>query len=127
MSCSFRRSRNANKSIKNAEAEKNFMRNFYSHLKSKLNKKLFDNIINWICSSEVVVAVLQGNNAVAKTRKICGPTNPKEAKKGTIRGDFSNDDLVKTAKQNKPVHNIIHSSGSREEARKEIKMFRKLL
>ena len=60
-------------------------------------------------------------------REICGLTNPQEAKKGTIRGDFSSGDLAKSTKQNKVTRNIIHSSGGEKEAKKEIKMVDKNL
>lgn len=106
--------------LKIVQLKKPFMRKFYSHLKSKLRPKLFDAIVNYMSSGKVVVAVLERKNAVALARKICGPTNPKEAPKGTIRGDFATDDLVARAKQNKATRNIIHASGSKEEARKEI-------
>jgi len=66
-------------------------------------------------------------NAVEKTRKICGKTNPAEADKVTLRGDFSNEDMRENAKLDRETHNIIHASGSREEAEKEIMLFRKLV
>lgn len=113
--------------LKVTKLKKSFMKKFYAHLKPKLRKKLFNAIVDYMCSGKVVIAILQGKNAISKARTICGPTNPKEAPKGTIRGDFATDDLVERAKKNKATRNIIHASGSREEARKEIKMIISLL
>ncbi len=110
--------------LKVAKLRKPFMGKFYAHLKPKLRKKLFNAVIDFMCSGKVVMAVIEGENAVARVRKICGPTNPKEAPKGTIRGDFSTDDLAARARQNKATRNIIHASGSEEDARSELKLIR---
>lgn len=107
--------------LKVTHLKKEKIRKFYSHLASKLNSKLFNAIVSFMCSGDVVVAVLEGNNAVSRVGKICGPTNPKQAPRGTIRGDFSSDDLVWCGKHNRPTKNIIHRSGSVSEARDEIK------
>jgi nucleoside-diphosphate kinase len=113
--------------LKITKLSKSFMKKFYRHLKSKLNPRLFNAIIDYMCSGKVVIAIIERKNAVAIARKICGPTNPKEAPKGTIRGDFAIDDLVIRAKQNKATRNIIHASGSIEEAKEEIKMIKKYI
>jgi len=107
--------------------KKSFMKKFYQHLKPKLRPKLFNAIVDYMCSGKVVVVILESKNAIAKARKICGPTNPKEAKKGNIRGDFATDNLIERAKKNKETRNIIHASGSKKEAREEIRIIRKLL
>ncbi|NCO23049.1 nucleoside-diphosphate kinase [bacterium (Candidatus Moisslbacteria) CG12_big_fil_rev_8_21_14_0_65_36_11] len=108
--------------LKMAKFKKPFVKVFYSHLKSKVSRKLFQTIIDFMCSHKIVIAVLEGEGAVKKARKICGPINPKEAKKGTIRGDFSSDDLIENTRRNRATRNIIHSSGSKIEARREIGM-----
>ncbi len=114
------------RAIKMLKLKKLFMNKFYSHLKPKLNPELFNNIAEWMCSGSIVVAVVECKNAVAKARQICGNTNPVKAKKGTIRA-LSADDLEKRAAQNKATRNLIHASGSREEAKREISMLRKFL
>ena len=107
--------------------KKPFMNKFYSHLKKSLRQRLFNAIVDYMCSGEVVVSVIERKNAVLEARKICGSTNPKKALKGTIRGDFATDDLIERAKHNQATRNIIHASGSKEEAIKEIKLIKKLL
>lgn len=113
--------------LKVTKLKKSFVRKFYSHLKLKLRPKLFNAIVDYICSGKVVIAILERENAVEKARKICGNTNPKKAEKGTIRGDFATDDLIVRAKQNKATRNIIHASGSKEEAKKEIRMIKDIM
>jgi len=99
-------------------------RKFYSHLKTKIHPKIFDNIVEYMTSGKVVIGLIEGVNASKRVREICGPTNPKIAPKGTIRGDFGVDDLVLCAKRKKATKNIIHSSESHRHARKEFKLLR---
>src|SRR3990167_5370984 len=91
---------------------KHFVDELYRHIESVVNAKLLENVKGWMLSDYVVAAVLEGKNAVEKTRKICGKTNPAEADKVTLRGDFSNEDMRENAKLDRETHNIIHASGS---------------
>ena len=45
--------------------------------------------MKFMTSGPVMIQVLEGENAVAKNRKLMGATNPKEAVPGTIRADFA--------------------------------------
>ena len=74
---------------------------FYSVHK---DKPFFGELVSFITSGRVVAAVIEGNNAVATTRKMIGATKSFEAEPGSIRGDFG---LGFT-------DNIIHASDSAE-------------
>ncbi len=74
------------------------------------DKPFFGELVSYITSGPVVVAVIEGNNAVATTRLMIGSTKSFEASPGTIRGDFG---LGFT-------ENIIHASDSQESFQKEI-------
>ena len=113
--------------LKLTKLSKPFVADFYKHLKPKLNPKLFKAIIEFMSSGIVAIIIAERDNAVLKAREICGATNPKEAKKGTIRADYSKEDLRINAKKNKATPNIIHASGSAEEAADEIRKIKKLL
>ncbi len=82
------------------------------------------NVVTWlrkfITSGPVVAMVLEGENAVAVARKVTGFTDPATAEKGTIRGDLGTDNILKANQEERPVYNLIHASGSEEEAQKEI-------
>jgi len=99
-------------------------RKFYGHLKTKLHPKLFENIIEYMTSDKVVIGLIEGKDAAKRVRKIVGPTNPREAPKGTIRGDFGTDDLRILGKKKKATRNIIHASESHHHARNEFKILR---
>ncbi|TSC86360.1 MAG: nucleoside-diphosphate kinase [Microgenomates group bacterium Gr01-1014_7] len=85
------------------------------------------NVVNWlrkfITSGPVVVILLEGDDAVAVARAVTGFTDPSTAEKGTIRGDLGTDSILVANKEQRPVYNLIHASGSPEEAEKEIKLW----
>lgn len=76
-------------------------------------RPFFSQLIEFMTSGPVVISTLEGENAVALHRKILGHTNPKEADKGTIRGDFADDIDA----------NAAHGSDSVENAAIEITFF----
>ena len=82
---------------------------FYSDHKSK---PFFNELVSFITSGRVVVAVIEGNNAIATTRIMIGSTKSFEASPGSIRGDLG---LGLT-------DNIVHASDSIESFEKEVKV-----
>ena len=68
------------------------------------DKPFFGELTSFITSGPVVAAIIEGNNAIATTRKMIGATKSFEAEPGSIRGDFG---LGFT-------DNIIHASDSAE-------------
>lgn len=78
---------------------------------------------NFITSGPIVVMILEGEDAVATARKTTGFTDPSTAQKGTIRGDLGTDSILVANKEKRPVYNLIHASGSPEEAAKEISLW----
>jgi nucleoside-diphosphate kinase len=67
--------------------------------------------------------VFEGPEAVKIVRKLVGETNPINAAPGTIRGDFSWDNADLANDQKRPFYNVVHASGSIEEAEEEIKLW----
>ncbi|MFA5929492.1 MAG: nucleoside-diphosphate kinase [Candidatus Micrarchaeia archaeon] len=86
------------------------LKEHYAHI---ADKPFFPGIASFMSSSPVVVAVIEGKEAVECVRSMCGPTNARKAAPGTIRGDFS---LSMQC-------NVIHASDSAESAQKEIARF----
>jgi len=81
-----------------------------------IRRKLMD----FMSSGPVVAMVWQGMGAVAVVRKITGSTEPLTSLPGTIRGDYTIDSYSAADGDERAVRNIIHSSGSVEEANAEI-------
>ena len=84
-------------------------------------------VVTWlrkfITSGPIVAMVLEGEDAVALARKTTGFTDPATAEKGTIRGDLGTDNILDANREERPVWNLIHASGSPEEAQKEIELW----
>ncbi|MBI2545541.1 MAG: nucleoside-diphosphate kinase [Candidatus Aenigmarchaeota archaeon] len=78
---------------------------------------------NYMTSGPVAAMVIVGENAIKRVREITGYTDPTTAEKGTIRGDLGQDSILKANSEKRPVKNLIHASGNKEEAEKEIKLW----
>jgi nucleoside-diphosphate kinase len=76
-------------------------------------RPFFDSLTDFMTSGPIVVMVLEGNDVIAKNRKLMGATNFKEAEEGTIRKDFATD-IEK---------NVVHGSDAPETAAFEISYF----
>lgn len=76
------------------------------------DKPFFGELTSFITSGPVVVAIIEGNNAIATTRLMIGATKSFEAAPGSIRGDFG---LGFT-------DNIIHASDSQQSFEHESKV-----
>jgi nucleoside-diphosphate kinase len=94
----------------------------YGGLRRSLSPAVFKSVVEYMTSNRVVLIVWQGRGVVGKVRRICGPTDPKRAKKSQIRS-LSSDDLHQRLKRGQAVRNIIHSSASRKDAALEISAF----
>lgn len=76
-------------------------------------------LVDFLCSSPVVAAIFEGEQAVSLTRKLVGATEPASSAPGTIRGDLSLDSYALSNMQNRPLRNLIHASGTVQEANTE--------
>jgi nucleoside-diphosphate kinase len=77
-------------------------------------------LINFMTTGPIVAMIWQGMNAISIVRKITGSTEPLTSTPGTIRGDYTIDSYGASDIDNRAVRNIIHASGSIDEANKEI-------
>jgi len=98
------------KALKMLHLNKKQAEGFYEVHKEK---SFFDSLTDYMSSGPIVVAVLEGEDAIKRYRELMGATNPKEAKEGTIRKQFGLD----------VEKNSVHGSDSQENAVKEIAYF----
>lgn len=80
-------------------------------------------LVEFLSSGPVVAMVWQGMNAIGVIRKITGGTEPLTSVPGTIRGDYTIDSYRAADSDKRAVRNIIHASGSVEEAEKEMSIW----
>lgn len=77
----------------------------------------------YMMTGPVVAICLEGVEAVPLVRKIVGPTEPKSAEMGTIRGDYSHMSFGYSDAKGTGVPNLVHASGSVEEAKQEVALW----
>ena len=77
------------------------------------DKPFFSGLVSYISSAPIVAAVFEGEQAVERSRKAMGATDPAKAEAGTIRRDFGLD----------IERNTVHGSDSAQNAEEEIKLF----
>ncbi len=99
---------------------KDFARKHYS---AHIEKPFFKSLSEYITLGPVVAIVLEGIESIELVRKIVGHTEPKQAHPGTIRGDYAHHTIAYTDKTGKSIMNLIHASGTAEEAEQEIKLW----
>jgi len=89
----------------------------------KMGEHILERLSKYMTSGPVIAMVLQGLHAVPIVRKITGSTEPLQSDVGTIRGDFVLDSYEFSDIQDRSIRNLVHASGSVEEANKEIALW----
>ena len=89
----------------------------------KSGERVLGNLKEYLTVGPVVAMVWQGMNSVGIIRKITGSTEPLVSSVGTIRGDFTIDAYKIADVDGRATRNLIHASGSVEEAQKEIDLW----
>lgn len=84
-----------------------------THYGAHSEKSFFPGLIKFITAGPVVAMVIEGDDAIQVVRRMMGPTNPKEAPPGTIRGDLA---LTIDC-------NVVHGSDGPEAAAAEIALY----
>jgi nucleoside-diphosphate kinase len=89
-------------------------------LKTRKGEAVFETQLKEMQMGPVIALVLEGMEAVELVRKLVGPTEPKVAPPGTIRGDYSHMTYNQAIATKRGVPNVVHASADAEEAKKEI-------
>ena len=93
------------------------------HYKAHKAKPFFNELVDFITEAPVVAIAVEGVHAVDNVRRLVGVTSPHEAAPGTIRGDYAHLSMAYASKKNQGGKNLIHASGSKNEADEEIKLW----
>ena len=79
--------------------------------------------IQYMMTGPVIAICLEGIEAIPLVRKIVGPTEPKSADMGTIRGDFAHMSYGYSDAKKMGVPNLVHASATPDEAKKELALW----
>jgi nucleoside-diphosphate kinase len=99
---------------------------YYEHyegigtLKTRKGDEIFETQLKEMQQGPVIAMVLEGVNAIEQVRKMVGPTEPRSAAPGTIRGDYAHMTYAQAAVTKRGTPNVIHASAEPDEAKKEI-------
>jgi nucleoside-diphosphate kinase len=80
-------------------------------------------LMDYITSGPVIAMIIEAPHAIELVRKLVGHTYPHQSTPGTIRGDYTGDSVFLSNTLKRPAKNVIHASGSREEAEFEIQLW----
>ncbi len=83
------------------------------HYAPHVGKPFYPGLVEYMTSTPIVAAAIEGPRAVEVSRKLMGATFGWEAEPGTIRGDFGSS----------TAYNLVHGSDSAESAEKELALF----
>ena len=93
-----------------ARLEPALLRQHYAHV---ADRPFYPRLEAFMSSRPVLIMALEGENVIQRVRDLLGPTDSRQAAKGTIRGDFGTDTTV----------NVAHASDSEATAAVELARF----
>jgi nucleoside-diphosphate kinase len=99
---------------------------YYQHyegigtLKTRKGEEIFETQMQEMQQGPVIAMVLEGVEAVEQVRKMVGPTEPKSAQPGTIRGDYAHMTYGHATAVKRGVANVLHASADAQEAKQEV-------
>ena len=83
------------------------------HYQEHIGRPYYADLTGFMTSAPLIALVLEGEDVIARIRKLHGKTNPAEAEEGTIRKQFATNGR----------RNAVHASDSPENAEREIHIF----
>lgn len=98
-------------------------KHYTEDLAARRGEKVRALMIEMLTSGPIVAMVVEGVEMVEVVRKMVGGTEPKTAAPGTIRGDYAHVSFRHADEKGIGVFNLIHASGSPEEAETEISVW----
>ena len=93
------------------------------HYEAHVEKPFYAGLEAFIVSGPVMALALEGIEAVELVRKMVGATEPKSAAPGTIRGDYAMHSYGYADEKGIAIKNLIHASGSSDDAKTEMKIW----
>jgi len=86
-------------------------------------KKVLERLRRYVTRGPVIAIRLGGEEAIQTVRRVTGYTDPSTAEKGTIRGDYGADSIAKSTEEERACENLVHASGDRKEAERELELW----
>lgn len=91
------------------------------------NEEIATRVRNWnvkyLTEGPIVAMAWEGFHAIEIGRKIVGHAESRQAPIGTIRGDYSVESYAMADSLGRPLRNLVHASGNKQEAEHELKLW----
>jgi len=97
------------------EPKKEFLAD--KHYAEHKGKFFYDNLVNFMSSTELAVVIASGDNVVEKVRTLLGKTICEKADPLSIRGRYGTTKGI----------NLVHASDSNETAEREVKLWKEII
>jgi len=110
------------KAMKDADMEENLMKIFGTEEPRRIGEILNGWNRAYATSTEIIALELEADDAVSRLRTVIGKTDPSIADKGTIRGDWANDSIMRGNMEKRSCRNLVHASDG-DRAKTEIGLF----
>ncbi len=104
--------------------DENFaLKHYTEDLAKRRGEEVRKMMVKFLQEGPVVALAIEGVEAVENVRKMVGPTEPKAALPGTIRGDYAHVCFSYADQKKMVVRNLIHASGNKEDAKYEVPLW----
>ncbi len=102
------------------QAKKHYL---FDDIATRHSETVWNQLIEYITEAPVLVTVFSGVSAIEIARKIAGPTEPRKAPPGTIRGDYCHQSYAVCDSSGQAVRNVVHASADEADAEREISVW----
>jgi len=99
------------------------LKHYTEDLAKRRGEHVRKKMVTFITNGPVVAIAIEGINAIENVRKIVGPTEPKSAMPGTIRGDFTHITFEYADNSESALKNLIHASADENDAKSELSLW----
>lgn len=89
----------------------------------KIGKKIKKWSAEFWLSGKAVPMIIFGDNAIERVKAIIGHSNPLDAKKGTIRGDYSRDTLALACSESRHISDLVYMPETQAEVKTAIDLW----
>lgn len=110
--------------MKLIKVDKEFAKKHYTDdISKRRGEHVRTMLMDYLTEAPVLAVCLEGIESIDLVRKMVGPTEPKSALPGTIRGDFAHQSFVYADHKKIPIKNLIHASGNESDAKHEVALW----
>lgn len=78
--------------------------------------------VEYLTTDKTIAIIIEGPHAITRVKQIIGPTEPMEAPRGTIRGDYCTDSIINANLNGRAINNLVHRSANEKDAKREIRL-----